>query len=65
VVALVGVDEVRFYDLPHRVDVLPRRHLVRFFGQFPTRLDAQSIASIFEAARLGDTWLDPTGSTYR
>lgn len=65
VVALVGVDEVRFYDLPHRVDVLPRRQLVRWFGQFPPRLDAPSIEAIFTAARLGDTWLDPTGSSYQ
>jgi len=65
VVALVGVDEVRFYDVPHRVDVLPRRQLVRWFGQFPTRLDAAQIEATYQAARLGDTWLDPTGSQFR
>lgn len=63
-VVLVGVDEVRFYDLPHRVDVLPRRQLVRWFGQFPSRLDAASIEAIYQAARIGDTWLDPTGSQF-
>jgi hypothetical protein len=65
VVALVGVDEVRFYDLPHRVDVLPRRQLVRWFSQFATRLDAAQIEAVYLAARAGDTWLDPTGSQFR
>lgn len=65
VVVLVGVDEVRFYDIPNRVDVLPRRQLIRWFQQFPARLDAESVEAVFTAARQGDTWLDPTGSSYR
>ncbi len=65
VVALVGVSEVRFYDLPNRVDVLPRRQLVRWFGGFPARLDMAEVEDIYAAARLGDTWLDPTGSQFR
>jgi hypothetical protein len=65
VVALVGVDEVRFYDLPHRVDVLPRRQLARWMQQFPARLDADQVGALYQAARSGDTWLDPTGSQFR
>ncbi|WP_019874510.1 nuclease-related domain-containing protein [Sporichthya polymorpha] len=61
VVALVGVDEVRFYDIPNRVDVLPRRQVVRFLQGFPARLDPASVEDVYTAARLGDTWLDPAG----
>lgn len=62
VVVLVGVSEVRFYDVPHRVDVLPRRQLGRWFQRFPAQLDPSAVEAIFTAARWGDTWLDPTGS---
>ncbi len=65
IVALVGVSEVRFYDIPNRVDVLPRRQLIRWFADFPARLDAGEVDGIYDAARLGDTWVDPTGSTFR
>ena len=65
VVVLVGVDEVRFYDLPQRVDVLPRRQLTRWLTQFATRLDATQIEAVYHAARISDTWLDPTGSQFR
>ena len=65
VVALVGVGEVRFYDVPNRVDVLPRRQLVRWFQNFPARLDLAEVDAVYTAARSGDTWLDPTGSQFR
>lgn len=65
VVVLVGVGEVRFYDIPNRVDVLPRRQLVRWFQGFPARLDMAEVEAVYTAARSGDTWLDPTGSQFR
>jgi hypothetical protein len=65
VVALVGVSEVRFYDIPNRVDVLPRRQLLKWFAGFPARLDTLEVEAIYDAARLGDTWLDPTGQSFR
>ena len=61
VVVLVGVGEVRFYDMPNRVDVLPRRQLLRWLQGFPARLDMGKVETIYLAARQGDTWLDPTG----
>lgn len=65
VVALVGVSEVRFYDIPNRVDVLPRRQLVQWFQGFAARLDLPEVEAIYTVARRGDTWLDPTGSSFR
>ena len=61
VVVLVGVGEVRFYDVPNRVDVLPRRQLIRWFQGFPARLDMVEVEKIYTAARRGETWLHPTG----
>ena len=63
VVVLVGVSEVRFYDVPYRVDVLPRRQLIRWFQGFPARLDPAEVEAIYTAARRGDTWLDPVGGS--
>lgn len=60
-VVLVGVDEVRFYDLPERVDVLPRRQLLRWLGRFPSTLSSEDVTRVYTAARRGDTWIDPTG----
>ncbi|HUR76083.1 MAG TPA: nuclease-related domain-containing protein [Sporichthya sp.] len=65
VVALVGISEVRFYDVPSRVDVLPRGRLIRWFAGFPARLDPAEVDAIYAAARLGDTWVDPTGTQGR
>ncbi len=63
-VVLVGVDDVNFYDLPERVDVLPRRQLVRWLLSFPATLSAPDIGRIYSAARRGDTWLDPRGEHF-
>lgn len=63
-VVLVGVDEVRFYDLPDRVDVLPRRQLLRWLQRFPATLSSTDVTRIYSAARCGDTWIDPTGANF-
>lgn len=63
-VVIVGVDEVRFYDIPQRVDVLPRRQLVPWLRGFPARHGAADVERLFSVARRSETWLDPTGKHY-
>ncbi|MGQ0629987.1 MAG: nuclease-related domain-containing protein [Sporichthyaceae bacterium] len=58
-VVIVGVDEVRFYAVPDRVEVLARRHVVRWLRGFPAELDADDVHALHSAARRGETWAPP------
>lgn len=60
-VVLVGVDDVRYHGIPERVDVLPRRQLLRWLRRFPVTQSVADIERVYAAARRGDTWLDPGG----
>ncbi|MGQ0624815.1 MAG: nuclease-related domain-containing protein [Sporichthyaceae bacterium] len=58
-VVIVGVDEVRFYSVPDRVEVLARRHVVRWLRGFPAELDTDEVLALHEVARRGETWARP------
>lgn len=57
-VVILGVDDVRWYTEPSRVEVLPRRHLLRWLNGFPEQLSDADVARVYAVARRGETWIE-------
>jgi nuclease-like protein len=62
-VVVVGAEDVRVARPAEGVQILDRRHLLRWLTALPPRLKPPHVTQIYEAARRSDTWLrrSPSG----
>jgi hypothetical protein len=59
-VVIVGAEDVRVARPAEGVQVLDRRHLLRWLTALPPRLKPAHVTHLYEAARRSDTWLRRT-----
>jgi hypothetical protein len=64
-VVIVGADDVRVARPPEGVEIIDRRHLLRWLTCQPHRLRSQHVEHIFAAARRSDTWLRRPATLHR
>jgi nuclease-like protein len=58
VVVLVGCEDIRLHGPPDRVEVISRRHLLRWLRGFPEQYSPEEVGALFAAARHCEPWTD-------